>query len=152
VDSWFHDDTTKSISQAIQKLEAIQATPKYRDYVRLQYHLERALLYSKRMVKTVPNSSEQLSPAGFLKKYLSFVSSTLDEQDTQILQSCMDRYDVVDAIAKRENFPTAIILATWRKESSCRVVNPSNGDGLFQIVAHEYPPTTVYQLKNLVWS
>jgi hypothetical protein len=32
------------------------------------------------------------------------------------------------------------------------VVNPTNGDGLFQIVAHEYPPTSVYQLKNLVWS
>jgi hypothetical protein len=125
---------------------------KYNKNERIKYHLDRARLYLKRMQKTVANSSEQLSPAGFLNRYGTYITSTMNAQDIEILSGCMMRYDIIDSIAQRENFPTALILATWRKESSCRVVNPENGDGLFQIVAHTYPSTTVYQLKNLVWS
>lgn len=47
---------------------------------------------------------------------------------------------MVNTIAKKHNFPTALILATWFMESSCRMANPDNGDGLFQIVSSHYEP------------
>jgi hypothetical protein len=150
VDSRFQSGNYDAISGAIAKMNLLLTQNNISE--RLRYHLERANLYSKRMQKTVANSSTQLSPSEFLQTYYKYISSAMTEEDHRILQSCMDRYDAVDAVAKRENFPTALILATWRKESSCRVVNPGNGDGLFQIVAHHYEPSSVYQLKNLIWS
>lgn len=56
------------------------------------------------------------------------------------LQWCVERFDMVNTIAKKYNFPTALILATWFMESSCRMANPENGDGLFQIISSHYEP------------
>ena len=56
------------------------------------------------------------------------------------LQWCVEKFDMVNTIAKKHNFPTALILATWFMESSCRMANPDNGDGLFQIVSAHYEP------------
>lgn len=150
VDSRFHAWDYISMSGALIKIN--KQLLKSQKNERVVYHLDRAKLYLQRMQKTVANSSEQLSPGGFLKRYETYMHSPRSDTDRDIVASCLARYDAVDAVAKRENFPTVLILATWRKESSCRVVNPSNGDGLFQIVAHSYPATTVYQLKNLIRS
>lgn len=150
VDSRFKSWDYRAMSWALQKID--QQLIQSKDNERVVYHLDRAKIYVSRMQKTVANSSEQLSPLGFLKQYEQYISSPMTQEDRNILKSCMDRYAAVDAVAKRENFPAVLILATWRKESSCRVVNPANGDGIFQIVAHHYHPSTIYQLKNLVWS
>lgn len=56
------------------------------------------------------------------------------------LQWCVSKFDMVNTIAQKYNVPTALILATWFMESSCRMANPDNGDGLFQIVSSQYNP------------
>lgn len=56
------------------------------------------------------------------------------------LQWCVEKFDMVNTLAQKYNVPTALILATWFMESSCRQANPDNGDGVFQIVSHYYEP------------
>ena len=56
------------------------------------------------------------------------------------LQRCVEKFDMVNTLAQKHNVPTALILATWFMESSCRQANPENGDGVFQIVSQYYEP------------
>jgi hypothetical protein len=115
-----------------------------------EYHLTWARLYTTRKIKTIPNDTTAMSPRDFWSTYAQHVTSWWKRwDDPVILDSCLQRRDIVDAIAKQENFPTALVMATWRKESSCRVVNPSNRDGLFQILSIDYPPGPVYKKSDL---
>lgn len=53
---------------------------------------------------------------------------------------CVQKFDMVNTIAKKYDVPTALVLATWFMESSCRMANPDNGNGLFQITSNYYAP------------
>lgn len=80
----------------------------------------------------------------FKKSFVSAYGGELQGDDFELrLQWCVDKFDMVNTIAKKENFPTALILATWFMESSCRMANPNNGDGLFQILSNHYEPGAV---------
>lgn len=63
------------------------------------------------------------------------VTSTME-----FAQSCKDHYARIDALAREQNFPTALIIATWWREYSCNMSNPANGRGIFQITSHYYEP------------
>lgn len=54
--------------------------------------------------------------------------------------SCTKHYDFVDKIAKKNNFPTALLIATWSKESNCWLFNPYNTWGPFQITSQYHKP------------
>jgi hypothetical protein len=56
------------------------------------------------------------------------------------LQWCVQNFDMVNTLAKKYDVPTALILATWFMEGSCRMTNPDNGDGVFQITSNYYAP------------
>lgn len=76
-----------------------------------------------------------------LKKFhIDFVLSHWKDLDNYIEEKCIKNYDLIDEIAKKNNFPTELIIATWRKESSCNMINPKNWDWIFQIVSHYYEP------------
>lgn len=60
--------------------------------------------------------------------------------DIYIEEKCVRYYDFIDNIAKEHNFPTALIIATWRKENSCNMINPQNQDWVFQILHKYYTP------------
>jgi len=77
----------------------------------------------------------------FKESFVSAYGSELqgDPFETR-LQRCVEKFDMVNTIAKKHNFPTALILATWFMEGSCRTSNPANGDGPFQIVSSHYTP------------
>lgn len=51
---------------------------------------------------------------------------------------CKNQYTLADDWAYALDLPTALVLATWDMESSCGRYKPSNGDGVFQIVAQDY--------------
>lgn len=53
---------------------------------------------------------------------------------------CSLYFDQIDQIAKEQNFPTSVIIATRYREHSCIFSNPSNGRGNYQITSHYYPP------------
>jgi hypothetical protein len=60
--------------------------------------------------------------------------------DSPNLSACFKQYAIVDDYARQISVPPAFILATWYIESSCRMENPSNRDGLFQIINNDYEP------------
>lgn len=63
------------------------------------------------------------------------VTSSMD-----FAQSCKDHYAAIDALARTQDFPTALIIATRWREYSCTMQNPANGRGIFQITSHHYEP------------
>ncbi len=80
----------------------------------------------------------------FKKSFVSAYGGELQGDPFELrLQRCVQKFDMVNTIAKKHNFPTALILATWFMESSCRMANPDNGDGLFQILSNHYEPGPV---------
>lgn len=59
-------------------------------------------------------------------------------QKIKLREWCTKYFDFVDEIAKENDFPTALILATWSKEFNCQLSNPSNWHGPFQISSQYY--------------
>lgn len=72
--------------------------------------------------------------------------------DTPLPEKCFTYFDHIDKKAKEEDFPTALIIATRRKEHSCNFSNPANGRGNFQIISHRYEPgeITLHELLRQV--
>ena len=69
----------------------------------------------------------------------------LDEYRSNIMMEeefpfdkCTWRYNTIDNISFANDFPTALTLAIWYRESGCGYYLPSNGDGPFQIVSKDY--------------
>ena len=56
---------------------------------------------------------------------------------------CKERYQLVDDRSYAFNIPTALVLATLDMESSCGRYKPSNGDGVFQLIAKDYGTWTL---------
>ena len=69
----------------------------------------------------------------------------LDEYEDDILidaefpkDKCTWWYNTIDNISFANDFPTALTIAVWYRESGCGYYLPSNGDGPFQIVNENY--------------
>ncbi|MDD2871875.1 MAG: hypothetical protein PHS49_07845 [Candidatus Gracilibacteria bacterium] len=58
----------------------------------------------------------------------------------EVNEKCTKYFDFVDNIARENNFPTELIIATWSIEFNCNLSNPNNGWGPFQITSHYYKP------------
>ncbi len=69
----------------------------------------------------------------FLTQYMSGISTEITTPD-----SCIGRYQTLDAMSYVNNYPTALLMATWFRESTCGYYLPKNGDGPFQIVSKDY--------------
>lgn len=61
-------------------------------------------------------------------------------QKNKLREGCTKYFDFVDEIAQQNNFPTALIIATWSKESNCGLFNPYNGWWPFQITSQYHTP------------
>jgi hypothetical protein len=72
----------------------------------------------------------------FWKEYSQEIIS-----NNKILDRCLSKNKLIYKIAKRENIPSALIIATWYMETACNTHNPNNGDWAFQIVSSYYPPS-----------
>lgn len=53
-------------------------------------------------------------------------------------ERCLWWYSTMDMMSYAYDFPTALMIAVWRKESNCGYYLPKNGDGPFQIVSKDY--------------
>lgn len=69
----------------------------------------------------------------FLSQYMSGISKEITASD-----NCTGRYQTLDAMAYANNYPTALLMSTWFRESTCGYYLPKNGDGPFQIVSKDY--------------
>ena len=59
-------------------------------------------------------------------------------EDEFPIDNCVWWYNTIDNISFANDFPTALTLAVWYKESSCGYYLPANWDGPFQIVSKDY--------------
>ncbi len=79
-------------------------------------------------------------------KNSSFKESFFEEywqdivSDLEVSDRCTKYFDEIDEIAKKNDFPTSIIIATWYREYSCILWNPDNWWWPFQITSHSYEP------------
>ena len=83
------------------------------------------------------NLAKQQGAAGksnFLDEYLDNVS--IDEELP--IDKCTWWYNTLDNISFANDFPTALTIAVWYRESNCGYYLPSNWDGPFQIVNKDY--------------
>ena len=79
------------------------------------------------------------------QQYIGEKSKFLDEYKWNItinekfpVDYCMWWYNTIDNISFANDFPTALTIAVWYKESNCGYYLPANGDGPFQIVSKDY--------------
>jgi len=84
--------------------------------------------------KKVAKQSSLVTKAEFLNTYKDNIS--IDEDFPE--EKCTWRYNTIDNISFANDFPTALTIAVWYRESTCGYYLPSNGDGPFQIVNKDY--------------
>ena len=81
--------------------------------------------------------AKQQSVAGkteFLDEYRGEIMM----QEEFPFDKCTGWYNTIDNISFANDFPTALTLAIWYRESGCGYYLPANGDGPFQIVSKDY--------------
>ena len=72
--------------------------------------------------------------ANFLDEYAENIK--MDEEFP--IDKCVWWYNTIDNISFANDFPTALTIAVWYRESNCGYYLPANGDGPFQIVSKNY--------------
>ena len=71
-------------------------------------------------------------------EFLDEYGSDIVIEDEFPFDKCTWRYNTIDNISFANDFPTALTLAVWYRESGCGYYLPANGDGPFQIVSKDY--------------
>ncbi len=87
--------------------------------------------------KSSKNVNEKIN--NFRKKFYQKYSKNIISKNP-ISPLCIKKYDLIDSIAKKNNFPTELIIATWWMEHSCIFDNPENWWWNFQITKNYYKP------------
>jgi len=112
-------------------------TEQYSNDDRLQYMLStlKDFMYAKLFtLKTTAKVSSKWVKQDFVQQYNTGFSVNI----SGTLSNCTGWYNTLDDISFAYNFPTALTMATWYRESTCAYYLPSNGDGPFQIVNEDY--------------
>lgn len=85
---------------------------------------------------------EVTSELDFFNRYGTQITTWLE-----VPEKCKTNYDFVDEIAKRNDFPTALIIATWWKETNCNMYNPANGWWIFQITSQYHEQWNIWLIE-----
>jgi len=104
---------------------------------RLFYMLSnlKSYLYNKLFTaKTIARVWSKTFKENFVSDFGSWIS--LEVEDS--LENCIGWYNTLDDISFAYDFPTALTMATWYRESRCAYYLPNNWDGPFQIVNKDY--------------
>jgi len=80
----------------------------------------------------------------FFNQYWKEITTSLS-----VNEKCTKYFNFIDNLAKENNFPTELIIATWSKEFNCNLSNPDNWWWPFQITSKNYIPweITLEQFK-----
>ena len=102
----------------------------------LKYHLysdkknKNALSKQKSDAKATSKDSK----LEFLEEYNTWYSVEIEDS----LKNCTWWYKTLDDISFAYDFPTALTIAVWYRESTCAYYLPNNWDGPFQILSKDY--------------
>ncbi len=108
----------------------------------IRYQFDEKLHYALSEIKNTikeeldARESKIKDKKSFFNEYWKNITSDVNNVPTK----CTKHYDLVDEIAKERDFPTGLIIATWFRESNCRMQNPKNLHWPFQITSHNYEP------------
>lgn len=58
----------------------------------------------------------------------------------EVNEKCTKYFNEIDNLAKKNDFPTELIIATWSKESNCNLFNPWNTWWPFQMTSQYFEP------------
>ena len=93
--------------------------------------------YAYSLLDSRKNLAKQQSAAiktAFLDEYEDDIS--IDAEFPK--DKCTWWYNTIDNISFANDFPTALTIAVWYRESNCAYYLPNNGDWPFQIVSENY--------------
>ncbi len=97
-------------------------------------HLRDFLLNKLQTRKELAKSESKTQKSDFLSQYQGSGLAIADP----LSENCIGRYQTLDTLSFAYDFPTALTIAVWWKESSCGYYLPKNGDGPFQIMSKDY--------------
>lgn len=94
---------------------------------------------------------KQKNEEEYIKKWKIFFEmyGTGITTDLKVSEKCTTYFDYINDIAKENDFPTELIIATWSIEYNCNLSNPNNWYWPFQISSKYYEPweITLEQFK-----
>lgn len=102
-------------------------------------HLRDYLLTKLLTRKELAKAESKDQKSAFLAQYQG---SWLEMAET-LSENCLGRYQTLDTMSFAYDFPTALTIAVWYRESGCGYYLPKNGDWPFQIVSKEYGNGTI---------
>ena len=123
--------------------QAVDLQADYSQNERLSYMFEdlKYYLYSDKKNKNALSKQKSDAKATskdvkqeFLDEYNTWFSVDIEDS----LKNCTGRYKTLDDISFAYDFPTALTIAVWYRESTCAYYLPNNGDWPFQILSKDY--------------
>lgn len=122
--------TQKEKNKKLEKIHYLLWEVKKELYTTLQERKEQAKKDSKEKKEK------------FVKKYSIGIKDNDDDTPR-----CKEHYNLIDDISFAYNFPTALTIATWYRESSCGFYLPNNWDWPFQIITKDYWTGTISETE-----
>lgn len=119
----------------------------FTNHEQLQFYFDELGVYLLTQVNNEKVKSKIISKTikqDFWNQWSGWFSKEIPTTD-----SCTGRYNTMDTISFANNFPTALMLATWYRETNCGYYLPANGDGPFQIVSKDYGTGQITEAKFL---
>lgn len=142
--SWLIENNNVNLRDFYNQLRILQED--YSKDARLNYmlgnlkdHLYHNLFTQKTHAKITSQSGKQ----EFLNQHLSGIYDDIQNS----LQNCTGWYNTLDDISFSYDFPTALTIATWYRESTCAYHLPNNKNWPFQITSKDYGTGEITQNK-----
>ncbi|MDD2907255.1 MAG: hypothetical protein PHH98_01310 [Candidatus Gracilibacteria bacterium] len=128
-----NERTNFLLGEILTDMNEVLSDLKIKNEEQLQKQLQELENQKQEQLKQSKDYNEKAE--GFFEIYGKDITTSLEIND-----KCTKYFDFVDEIAKKNDFPTELIIATWSKESNCNLSNPANGWGPFQITSKYYTP------------
>ena len=84
--------------------------------------------------KTAAKATTKIAKKQFLDEY----NTGYDPAITLTVDQCSLQYNTIDNLSFAYDFPTAVTMAIWYRESNCGFYLPKNWNGPFQITTKDY--------------
>lgn len=124
------------VSYILSDLNDIHVKLKEKNELKLQEKLTEIEKQKEEELKLITDYKEKSKI--FFETHGGSITTSLN-----VSENCTKYFDFIDEIAKKNDFPTELIIATWSKEYNCNLWNPANGWWPFQITSQYYTPWSV---------
>lgn len=121
------------VSHILNDLNDIHIKIKEKNELKLQEQL--AIIEKQKAEELKQIQDYNTKAKAFFDMYGSQITTSLS-----INEKCTKYFDFIDEIAKKNDFPTELVIATWWREYNCTLWNPANGWWPFQITSQYYAP------------